>query len=75
MIPYWLILLFQCLVIYWDNSITPGILIMEILVRNGKYFKRNPHPFSFYFNSRRWGCVTTADQYIHTRFKGFASVP
>lgn len=53
LIPHRLILLFRCLVIYWDNIIRCGILIMEILVRNGKRFKKNPYPFFFYFNSRR----------------------
>lgn len=48
LIPPWLILLFQCLVIYWDNIIRCGILT-EILVSNGKCFKKNPYPFSFHF--------------------------
>lgn len=68
LIPHWLILLFQCLVIYWDNNIKCGILFREILVRNGKCLKNNPYPFSFYFNSRRQGLVITGDQYIHARF-------
>lgn len=42
LIPYWLILLFQCLAISWDNIIRRGILTLEILVKNGKCFKKAP---------------------------------
>lgn len=48
LIPHWLILLFQCLIICWDNIIRCGILIMEILVRNGKCFKKKTPTLSLF---------------------------